>query len=88
MTEMVWCEHIVFDMNRWMCKPSDGYYTAFQEWLFCPICSAPKPKELSKVEKLSKALREQFYGIPSDVESRWEAVAQAALKWMEENKNG
>jgi hypothetical protein len=55
--EGVWCEHTRHESHwfeGWLVSNGHGYYG--KDWMFCPICGTPRPKELSLAEKFKKKI--------------------------------
>ncbi len=81
--EMKWCEH----MHN--CKPS-LFWTwkdiIHRDFAFCPECGTPRPQELSVKERLAKLLERTFLEEHLHGKNSFEAVAQAALDFIEANK--
>ena len=63
---MKWCKHMDFSKE---CIPATQHsHIAVEirhEWQYCPICAAPRPKEISLREKLAERLREYCQSIPA-----------------------
>ena len=86
-----WCGHIQWvdarDKSTFLFEPGwpgrEGVACA-EKWTFCPICGTPKPKPAPK-QTLAEVLREIWMNYSGDVPP-WEDIAEAAKKFIEEEK--
>lgn len=81
-----WCEHIkqkeegLHIPHPW----SEGSWIVNADYKFCPICGTPRPKTLSKVERLARKLLDAVPGIM--VTNTALALADIAIDFCEGEK--
>lgn len=84
-----WCKHA--SINPITKTPVVSIWPLPTDTQFCPICSAPRPKPLSKQERLAIYLyqefqdmhKEQLFEAQRNVQHHYMELAGKVLKWME-----
>jgi len=89
-----WCSHLTFGENGswWIKLSKDDQWIIAKEYNFCPICAAPRPKQLSEREELAEKFIDFIYrkinrvlGITQRKECALE-MADIALEFMKEKR--
>jgi len=64
-TKKIWCKHIKWEPSfvYWKCYTwyFNDDYLVDRTWKCCPICQTPRPRKLTKLEKIQQQRSE--YGV-------------------------